>query len=143
MSKKWAYFIAVISLLAIRFGVLNTRVDETLLALHYERAAHVIASLRASPTFSEFMSNWGLPAFVAAVIIYWCTSEDDQGIPMQFLLLPITYIPFSIIGNVLMTAEFRIPTLWIHPLVILPFGYLFVSFWTIFIWLLEKLRIIR
>ena len=101
MGKKWAYFLAVLSLLAIRVGVLNTTLDETLASFHYDRLANFVAMLRNSPAFSEFMSNWGLPPFVVAVLIFWCTNDDDEAIPMQFLLLPITYIPFSIIGGVL------------------------------------------
>lgn len=141
MSKKWAYFMAVIFLLVVRYGVLNSNYDQLLLSWGYEKTASFIAGLRGSAAFSEFMSNWGLPCFVASVLIFWCTG-DDSSIPIQFLLLPICYIPFSIIGAILMTAEFRVSYLWVHPLVILPFGYLYVSFWTILIWLFEKLRLL-
>ncbi len=143
MNKKWAYYIAVLFLLVLRFGVLNTNYDQFLSNWHYDNAAAFIQLLRNSPTYNEFMGNWGLPFYVACVLVYWSTNEDDSGIPMQFLLLPLAYLPFSIIGTILMTAEFQPQTLWVHPLIILPFGYLYVSFWTIFIWIFQKIRLLN
>jgi hypothetical protein len=143
MRKKWAYFIAVIFLLVIRFGVLNTNYDQWLLSLNYQKTSYFVSMLRNSAAFQEFMGSWALIFYIGAVLIFWATEEDDSGIPMQFLLLPIAYVPFSIIGAILMNAEFRFNYLWIHPLIILPFGYLYVSLWTILIWLFDKLRILK
>lgn len=143
MRKKWAYFLAVLFLLVIRFGVLNSNSDQWLASMHYPQAGHFVSVLRNSGAFQEFMGSWALVFYIAAVLVFWSTEEDDSGIPMQFLLLPIAYVPFSIIGAILMNAEFQFNYLWIHPLVILPFGYLYVSLWTILIWLFDKLRIIK
>jgi len=142
MSKKWVYCFAVLFVLILRFAVLNTNLDERLIAMGYERLAHMIASLRQSEIFGEFVGSWAMPVFVATVLVFWLTNQDDAQIPMHFLVLPIAYIPFSIVGAILATAEARLDYLWVHPLVILPFGYLYVSMWTIFIWLLTKIRLI-
>lgn len=143
MSKKWAYCFAVLFILILRFGIMNTPLDEQLIALHYDKLAHVITLLKAAPIFTEFVGSWAMPVFVVTVILFWLTSQEDEAIPMQFLILPIAFIPFSIIGAILTNAEFRFNYFWIHPLIILPFGYFYVSMWTILIWILEKLRILR
>ena len=136
------YFFAVVFVLVLRFGVLNTDLDVRLMSMGYERLAHIIAGLRENPTFGEFVGSWAMPVFVVTVLVFWITNQDDAQIPMHFLVLPIAYIPFSIIGAILATAEARIDYLWVHPLVILPFGYFYVSMWTIFIWFLTKIRLI-
>jgi hypothetical protein len=127
----------------VRFGVLNTDYDLWLGAWHYEKTAQFIGMLRENPKFNEFFGNWALPFFVGLVLVYWGTNEDDTGIPLQFLTLPFAYLPFSILGAILMNAQFRPEFLWVHPLVILPFGYLYVAFWTILIWFFEKIRILN
>ena len=142
MSKKWAYFLAVLFLLVIRFGVLDSNYDNWLLYWGYTNVASFILMLKQSNVFNDFMGSWALPVFVAVVIVFWAFNHDDGLIPMQFLILPIAYIPFSIIGEILSTAQFHFNYLWVHPLVILPFGYLYVSFWTIFLWFLEKIRVL-
>ncbi|MBY0406348.1 MAG: hypothetical protein K2Q01_01550 [Rickettsiales bacterium] len=143
MSKKWAYAVAVLFLLALRIGAVDTDAAQTLWTWGFEKTARVLASLRENPAFNEFAGSWAMPVFVCGVLIYWFTHEDESGIPMQFLLLPIFYIPLSILGAILVNAEFRLTYLWVHPLIILPFGYLYVSLWTILIWLLEKLRLVE
>lgn len=142
MNKKWAYFLAVVFLAVIRFGVLNTSYDAWLLSLGYEGTANFISLLKASPAFQNYFGSWALLVFVVAVIFFWCINEDDGAIPQHFLLLPIVYVPFSIVGTVLSTAEFHLNYLWVQPLVILPFGYLYVAFWRFLLWIFEKLRLV-
>lgn len=142
MSRKWAYCLAVLCLPVLRFGVLDAYYDPLLQSWGYGQAAQVIATLRANPTYREFMGNWALPFFAACMLVYWITADDDSAIPMQFLFLPIFYIPFSIIGAVLMHAEFRPEYLWVHPLVVLPFGFLYTAFWTCLVWGCAKLRLL-
>ncbi len=142
MNKKWAYFMAVLFLLVVRFGVLDTNYDEYLASWGYPNVSGFITMLKESAVFNTFVGSWSLVVFVVVVVCYWGVTQDDGLIPMQFLILPIAYIPFSIIGEILSTAQFHFSYLWVHPLMVLPFGYLYVSFWTIFIWLLEKIRLI-
>lgn len=142
MSKKFAYFWAVAFLLVVRFGVLNTDYDLWLLNHGFENTGMFIAAMKVSPTFNEYVGNWALVVFVCTVLAYWSAAVDDQTIPMHFLLLPIAYIPFNIVGTVLMTAQFQVSYLWVQPLVILPFGFLYVGIWKLLIWLFEKLHLI-
>ncbi|NBO17734.1 MAG: hypothetical protein EBV03_00620 [Proteobacteria bacterium] len=143
MQKKYAYFIAVAFLLVVRYGVLNTQYDQWLFSLGYENAAYFISTMKQNPTFNEFVGSWAMPVFVAMVLAYWVQGGvEDATVPMHFLLLPIAYIPFSIVATVLMTAKFQLNYLLVHPLVILPFGYLYVSLWIILIWFFEKLRLV-
>lgn len=142
MDKQWGYFLAVFFLLIVRVGVLNTNYGEILGSLGYTDTSAFILLLKNSVVFNQFMGSWALPVFVVTVLAYWAFHRDEGLIPMQFLILPIAYVPFSIVGEILSTAEAHLSYIWVHPLVILPFGYFYVSFWTIFIWLLEKLRIV-
>ena len=143
MSNKWVYILAVLMLLVIRFGVLNTNFDQYLLNFHFDDSARFIAALRASPPFIKYVGNWALPVFVICVLLFWFTESEDADLSKQFLLLPIAYVPFSIIGTILSTAVFEVSYLYVHPLVILPFAYLYVAFWILFIWLLTKLHIVQ
>ena len=142
MSKKFAYMLAVLFLLVIRFGVLNTGYDQWLIDHGFTNAGYFISFLKQNTTFNDFFGNWSLVIFVITVMIFWSTGADEQMIPTHFLLLPIAYIPYSIVGAVLTTAEFRFNYLFIHPLIILPVGYLYVIFWKMLFWLCEKLRLI-
>jgi len=141
MNKKWVYYLAVILLPAIRVLVAYTGYDQWL-ATHYERVAQVIVNLRANATFNDYMGSWALPVFVLSALVFWTMEEDTESVPTHFLLLPIAYVPFSIIGETLSTAQFHLEYLYVHPLVILPFGYLYVGFWALLIWLLGKLKIL-
>ena len=134
---------AVLYLPLIRLLVLNTQADVWLTSVHFTNVAALIGMLRESPPFIAYVGGWAMPVFVASVFLFWITEQENADIPKQFLLLPITYVPFSIIGTVLQTAEFQVSYLYVQPLVILPFGYLYVSFWTIFIWLLGKINIVQ
>jgi hypothetical protein len=143
MTHKWMYILALLFLPLIRFLVLDINMDAWLLANHHDGIANVLAALRVSPPFLKFIGSWALLVFVGAVLIFWMTEQDDSSLASQFMLLPIIYIPFSIIGMTLATAEFSLSYLYVHPLIILPFGYLYVSFWLILTWLLGKAHIVH
>ena len=143
MSSRFFYVFAVLLLPMIRLLVIDAHSDDWLLAMHYDRTAEFVAGLRNSVPFITYMGSWALLVFVAAVMLFWMTEEDTANIAKQFLLLPIAYVPFSIVGMTLATADFQVAYLYVHPLVILPFGYLYVAFWLLLIWLLGKLHIVR
>ena len=143
MSTKWIYGFAVFLLLLLRIVVLSTHLDASFAAMHMDGLASFIASLRASPYFVHYLGNWGLPVFVIAVFVFWMTDSEDGDISKQFLLLPIAYVPFAIVGTVLATAEFQLSYLYVYPLVILPFGYAYVSLWVLLVWLLGKCGVVH
>jgi hypothetical protein len=143
MQKKWAYILGVLFLVIIRLIVLETDYDEWLFDLGYDATGNFIYNLKSSDLFNKFFGGYVIFVFVFSVIMYWGMHVDDTSIGLQFLLLPIAYVPFSIVGKVLETAQFEVRMLWIHPLIILPFGYVYVAFWKTLIWLFEKLRLVQ
>ena len=50
-------------------------------------------------------------------------------------------MPFAIIGDTLMNAEFNPANLYLHPMTVLPFGYIYVGIWVALIWVFEKIGI--
>ena len=143
MNSKWLYIFAVIFLLLLRLVVLNTQADVWLMSAHFTTLANIIATLRGSGVFVTYVGNWALPVFVAAVMVFWLTEQDGADHAKQFLLLPIVYVPFSIVGMILQTAVFEFSYLYVHPLVILPFGYIYIFFWVALAWLLGKLGLLQ
>ena len=143
MSSRFIYIFAVLLLPLIRAFVIELHGDEWLLANHFDHAAAFVAMLRNSVPFIDYMGSWALLVFVAAVMLFWMTEEDATNIARQFWLLPIAYVPFSIVGMILETAQFHFSYLYVHPLIILPFGYLYMSLWALLIWLLGKAHIVQ
>lgn len=142
MSKKWVYFIAVLMLIVIRVGVLNTNYDQWLLAMGYESSSQFITVLKSSETFREYIGSWALPVFVVVVILYWLSNQDETMIRTHFYSLPVAYVPFSIIGTTLANASFEVSYLIAQPLIILTFGYFYILIWAALIWVFEKLRLV-
>ena len=63
---------------------------------------------------------------------------------VEILITLLYLIPrTSFIGAILINARFQLEFLWVHPLIILPFGYFYVSLWTIFIWFCCKIRLLE
>lgn len=143
MSKKLFYFIALLTLPLIRVLVLNTGYDQWLEHAHYEHAAAGVRMLRDNALFQQFIGGWVFPFYVIAVIAFWCTEEDDSRIGQQFLLLPLGYIPFTILGFTLVNADFQVSYLYVHPIVIITFGYLYVLTWVFILWLLSKIGLFK
>jgi len=142
MPKTWLYFIALILPLVVRVLILNTGFVDWLWYQHHEGAYRLLSELKTQPQFLAFIGGWPLPVFIVTIICWWNIEEGDDAIPAQFLLLPLAYVPFTIIGDALVTGTFEESNLYIHPLVILPIGYIYVFTWTIFIWVLDKLRLV-
>jgi hypothetical protein len=109
---------------------------------HHEQAYYTLSELRVQPSVARFVGGWGLPLFVFTVGCYWQMEEDPDSIPHQFLLLPFVYVPFVIAADYLFKHEFYASSLFSYPLLILTFGYLYIFAWAIFIWVLEKLRLV-
>lgn len=142
MNRNWFYLVALLMLPGIRILVNELHYDTWLHQIHYDRVADCVAALRANEQFQAFLGGWVFPAFVALVLVYWMLEEDKSAIPTQFLLLPLAYIPFSIIGFTLAHAEFQTSYLYVNTLIILTFGYLYVLLWMGMVALFEKLRLV-
>jgi len=142
IPKMWFYYIALIFPLVLRVVLLNTGFIDWLWYQQHVEAYNFLSALRVQPLFLEFIGGWPLPIFIVTVLFYWQMEEHDDGIPLQFLLLPIAYVPFTIVGDILVTAEFHVSNLWIHPLIIIPIGYIYIFSWAIAIWVLDKLRLV-
>jgi hypothetical protein len=142
MPKAWIYYIAVLFPLVIRVLVLDIGFAEWLWYRGHEDAYYFFSNLATNPLFLDFLGGWPLPVFVATVLCYWTMDEDHEAIPTQFLLLPIVYVPFSIIGNALSKLTFDVTTLYSHPLVLIPAGYLYLVPWIMFVHVFCKLRLL-
>ncbi len=142
MPKSWLCFIALILPLAFRVLMLDTDFVNGLWYRQDFAAYNMLNALRAQPLFLEFIGGWPLPVFVVTVCCYWIMDEDSDSIPGQLLLLPIVYLPFTIIGDWLVSRQFHAADLYVHPLVLLPVGYAYVLTWALFIRILDKLRLV-
>lgn len=144
MPSNWIYYIALILLLA--FVVVFCHTDYFAQWLWYngqEAAYYKFMEMRQSANFKEFIGSWALPVYLITAYMYWLGGDEDNDIEKQFLLLPLAYIPFSILGQVLLSGgEFSVSLLWTHPLVIIPAGYLYVFPWVIFVRVFCKLRLV-
>ena len=139
IRKTYFYYFAVLGLLIGRILTLNFNFAGWLHGMGWDKPAAMVVALRDNSSFVHFIGGWALPIFVFAVLIYWLTEEHDEGIPRQFLLLPIAYIPFALIVDILTRGEFYLSMLMQHAMVILPYGYIYILTWAVCIWLREKI----
>jgi hypothetical protein len=80
--------------------------------------------------------------FIITIFSYWLAEHDEEGISDQFLMLPIAFVPFTIIGDILLTQQFNASNLYVHPLIVIPAGYIYVFAWVILIRVLDKMRLV-
>lgn len=141
-NNRWFYIIALLLLPCIRVLVLDLPTDQWVASMGYQQLATTLQLLKANGVFIAYMGNWALPVFVVIAMLFWL-SDDSMEVPKHFLLVPIAYVPFSIVGTVLMTAEFRFDYLYVHPLVIIPVGYIYVTIWVLLAWILRKIKVLQ
>lgn len=142
MPKTWLYFIALAVPVILRALLLPEAAVNWLWYRGYEDAYYFFSALRINPHFLKYWGGWPLPVFVLTVYAYWMAEFDEEAIARQFLLLPIAYAPFSVFGTMLARLEFDISLLYLHPLVLIPTGYLYLLPWILFIWVFGKLRLV-
>ncbi|MGE0755329.1 MAG: hypothetical protein AB7L92_09265 [Alphaproteobacteria bacterium] len=143
MPSHWIYFIALVLILVLRISVVDTSwLAEWMWYRGQEQAYYSIIALQTNETFLEYIGGWPLPVFVITVFMYWLADDNGKVIDKQFLLLPFVYLPFSIIGSMLAAREFMPEKLLIHPLVVLPSGYLYILPWVLFVWVFIKLKLV-
>lgn len=142
MPRTWIYFIALVLPLAFSLVVLYSGLAEWLWYRGDAERYYLLAGLRENDFFREFLGGWALPVFTGSVFAFWLIDYDDEAIAAQFLLLPLVYAPFSIIGAWLANWHFDVTLLFIHPLVVIPVGYLYVFPWVLFVAVFARLRLV-
>lgn len=141
MPKSWLYYLSILLPLVFALAVLDTRaVIEWLWYHEYFDAYNKLNPLSVQPQLVKFLGGWPFPVFIGTLTCYWLADGDAMG--EQFLLLPIFYVPFSIIGEILVTREFNPSSLYINPMVIVLAGYCYVLPWAIFVRLLDRMRLV-
>lgn len=141
MPKIWLYYIAVVLPALLRLGIQDPCL-EWMWYHNHQQAYMIFSAMSVQPQFLTLACGWAMPVFVVTVLSYWVIDDNSEGIPEQFLLLPIAYLPFTIIGDILVTRDFEPSILYTHPVLILPFGYAYVFIWAVFIRVMDKLRLV-
>lgn len=144
MPRAWLYFLALWLPLAVSVLVLDTRFFlEWLWYKGYGDYYNLLNALSVQPQLVECLKGWPFPIFVMTVFAYWMTEyHEPEAIAHQFLLLPIAYIPFLIVGRALETWQFTPEMYQMYPFVVLLGGYAYVLAWVAFIWILDRLRLV-
>lgn len=144
MPKTWIYFLAVLLLLAFHVLVMDTRFFlDWLWYSGHETHYHLLNAVSTNEQVIELFGGWPLPVFVVTVLYYWIDRHDEEdNISGQFLLLPLFYVPFLIVGNAIVDLSFDPATLYMYPVVVIPAGYLYVLPWAAFVWVFSKLRLV-
>jgi hypothetical protein len=141
MPKHWLYHIALFIPMISGILVYHTGFVEWLWYQGHEQGYYTLAGLRENPLFKEFMGGWALPIFIVIIGGWWHIDEHaDHG--DQFLLLPLLFVPVAIIVHCVSTMTFQPSVLYYYPLLIIPFGYLYILCWVVCVWVFEKLHIV-
>lgn len=143
MPRNWIYLIALLLILVLRISV----VDTTWLAEWFwyrgqADAYYALLRARENPAVLEYIGGWSLPVFVVTVFMYWMNEDADHDIGKQFMLLPLAFLPFVIVGTTLQDLSLNLSKFLIYPLVVIPVGYLYIFPWMLFVWVFTKLRLV-
>jgi hypothetical protein len=142
MPKTWIYYLAVILPLIAHLLVMDTRFFlEWLWYNGHADYYDVLNVWSVNPRLVEMFGSWALPFFIGTILCYWI-GGDEEDISGQFLLLPLAYVPFLILGNTLINAHFEPSTLYVYPLIVIPVGYLYLFPWIVFIAVFDRLRLV-
>lgn len=143
MPRHWLFFIALISILVFRVLVIDTKYFAEWFWYQGDAVSYfALLKFQENPLVLEYIGGWPLPVFVITMFMYWMAGDNAGDINTQFLLLPLAYLPFSIIGSMLQAQSFEPIKILTHPLVIIPSGYLYLLPWIIFVWLFTKLKLV-
>lgn len=142
MPKTWVYIFSLLLPVIFSLLVVRTPFVDWLWYNGYPELYNTLALLKINAVFLTYMGSWALPIFVATAIGYWMMETEDEIISSQYLLVPIAYVPFSLV--VTMVANMQVDFTWfyIQPLVIIPAGYVYIFMWIIIIWVLEKIKLV-
>jgi hypothetical protein len=122
--------------------LMNTPVVDELWFAHYEWLYYVLSAVKSNHQFQAFVGAWKLPMFVVTAICWWQMEDEHEAVPIHFLLLPLVYVPFAIVCDILPFGPPPDFNVFGYPVVILPFGYIYVFSCTALVWLMTKLGLI-
>lgn len=144
MPRTWVYFLALFLPMLASVLLLNTRFFLEWLWYHgYADYYHFLNGLSVQPQLVEYLKGWPFPVFVLTVFAYWMTEyHEPEAIAHQFLLLPIVYIPFLIVGRALETWNFTQDMYMVYPVMVLLGGYAYVLPVVALVWVLDRLRLV-
>ncbi|MFW0777152.1 MAG: hypothetical protein ACN2B6_05480 [Rickettsiales bacterium] len=142
MPRAWIYYIAVVLPLVFYVMLEFMPFTDWLWYGGYEREYWFFLGLKDNDTFQEFIGGWPFWVFIFTILVYWNADQDNESVCNQFYLLPVVFVPFSIIGSALMNLEFNPATLYTHPFIIILAGYCYVLPWLMFVWVMSKLRLL-
>lgn len=143
VPKVWLYYIALVLPLALSILISHTSFVDWLWYHGYADDYYRLAALKVQPQFAEFVGGWAMPVFVGTVLCYWSMDYgDEKDLGHQFILLPLVYAPFTVIGHFLETFQLDTSTFYAYPLIVIPCGYLYVLPWVLCIWVFSKLKIV-
>lgn len=145
MPRTWIYFVALLLPLIVSVLVFDTRFFlEWLWYQGYADYYNLLNELSVQPQLVEFVKGWPLAIFTGTIFFYWLTEyQETEAIAHQFLMLPVIYIPFLIIGRALEYWQFTADMAYLYPLGSLLGGYAYVLPWAALVWLLDKLRLVE
>jgi|GEM_PF-2566258 len=143
MPRSWMYFFALVFPILFRVLLLNLSLHEWFWYNDYKTVYQLLARLSVSELFLNLVAGWGYPVFVITIMSYWLMGAEDETVSQQFLLLPLAYVPFAMVADILINMEVNVKIFYTYPFVIIPFGYIYVFFWIVVIWLLGKIRIVN
>lgn len=142
MLRVIIYIVALLIPVAVGMTIAHTGFVDWLWYNGYEQEYYLLARLKEEESFKTFLGAWTLPVFVGVVFFYWSSTDSVDTISNQFMLLPLAYTPFSIAGTALLKFSFDPSWLYVHPLVIIPLGYLYLFPWVLLVWILKKIGLV-
>ena len=143
MPKTWMYMFALVLPLIFRVLLLHTPMLNWLWYQGYPETYKMLSPLTINAPFLMYIGGWAYPIFVATMFGYWLIEHDDDAVASQFLLLPIAYVPFSIAVTMISRLQADFTLFYVQPLVIIPIGYIYVIFWVVLLWILEKIKLVN
>lgn len=143
MPKAWLYMFALALPFIFRVLLVDLSAHNFLWYQGYEHAYDIFSRLSVNQVFLDIIGNWGLPAFLVVVISYWMIDYDEDAINAQFLITPLGYTVFALIGTAVKDMGINDWHIFInYPLIIIPLGYMYIFLWVILAWILEKIGLV-
>lgn len=144
MPRTWIYFVAMLLPLAVSALIFDSRFFlEWLWYQGYTDYYNLLNEISVQPQLVDILKGWPLVIFTGTVFTYWLTEfHEPEAIAHQFLLLPIIYVPFLIVGRALETWQLT-PTMFLeYPFMVLLAGYAYILPWVVLVWVLDRLRLV-
>lgn len=137
--KVWLFYVAIILPFIAGLVIRFTGVADWTWYQGHEQLYYTLAGLRDNPLFQELLASWTPGFFILTVYVHWFTQVEHEDIGGEFVLLPLAYAPFAVIGHFLQIRGFEASALYAYPIIVIICGYLYIFPWVVFAWILGKL----